>query len=226
MCKKSHNHIADHRQLKVKNDFIEQSKSAKYLGIYLDRNLTYQMKVQNILRKMATSIKVLYSIRNILPEKTRLLLLNSLVLSHLHYSSILINGVSQNLRLTLEKQLSWAVKACFHKKKYDSSRDLKLQYKILPVGFFLDLKAVLHFWKYQNDLIPAFKHQELTTAKLKILKRSNLLVYDSMTNSSYLTNSFFKKIVPLWNNLPPELKTRKWTYDTIKTNFKLFPRQI
>ena len=44
------------------------------------------MEVQNILRKMATGIKVLYSIRNILPEKTRLLLLNSLVLSHLHYS--------------------------------------------------------------------------------------------------------------------------------------------
>ena len=151
------------------------------------------MEVQNILRKMATGIKVLYSIRNILPEKTRLLLLNSLVLSHLHYSSILINGISQNLRLTLEKQLSWAVKACFHKKKYDSSRDLKLQHKILPVGLFLDLKAALYFWKYQNDFLPALKQQEITTAKLKVLKRSNLSVYDSMTNSSYLTNSFFKK---------------------------------
>ena len=124
------------------------------------------MEVQNILRKMATGIKVLYSIRNILPEKARLLLLNSLVLSHLHYSSNLINGISQNLRLTLEKQLSWAVKACFHKKKYDSSRDLKLQYKISPVGLFLDLQAVLYFWKYPNDLLPAFKHQEITTAKV------------------------------------------------------------
>ena len=130
----------------------------KYLGDYLDQNLAYQMEVQNILRKMATGIKVLYSIRNILLEKTRLLLLNPLVLSHLHYFSILINGISQNLRLTLEKQLSWAVKACFHKKKYASSRELKLQYKILPVGLFLDFKAVLYFWKYQNDLLPAFKH--------------------------------------------------------------------
>ena len=94
-CKKSQNHIADLRQLKVKNEFIEQSKSAKYSGVYLDQNLTYQMEEQNILRKMATGIKVLYSIRNILPEKTRLLLLNSLVLRHLHYSSTLINGISQ-----------------------------------------------------------------------------------------------------------------------------------
>ena len=126
--------------------------------------------------------------------------MHSLVLSHLHYSSILINGISQNLRSTLEKQLSWAVKACFHKKKYDSSRDLKLQYKNLPVGLFLDLKAVLYFWKYQNGLLPAFKHQEITTAKLKVLKRSILLVCNSMTNSSYWTKSFFKII---GNNYPP-----------------------
>ena len=91
------------------------------------------MEVQNILRKMATGIKALYSIRNILPEKTRLLLLNSRVLIHLHYSSILINRIMQNLRLPLEKQLSCAVKACFHKKKYEQ---LKLQYEILPVGLF------------------------------------------------------------------------------------------
>ena len=129
----------------MKNDFIEPSKPANYLGVYLDQNLTYQMEVQNILRKMATGIKVLYFIRNILPEKTRLLLLKSLVLSHLHYSSILVNGISQNLLLTLEKQLSWAVKAYFHKNKYDSSRDLKLQYKISPVGLFSDLKALLYF---------------------------------------------------------------------------------
>ena len=68
-CKKSQNHIAKNCKLKVKNEFIEQSKSAKYLGVYLDQNLTYQMEVQNILRKMATGINVLYSIRNNLPGK-------------------------------------------------------------------------------------------------------------------------------------------------------------
>ena len=125
---------------------------------------------------MVTGIKVLYFIRNILPGETLLLLLNSIVLSHLHSSSVLINGISQNLWLTLEKQLSLAVKNCFHKKKYDSSRDLKIQFKILPVGLFLDLKAVLYFWKYQNDFLTAFKHQEIRTAKLKIVKKSNLLV--------------------------------------------------
>ena len=155
------------------------------------------MEVQNILRKMATGIKVLNFIRNILSEKTRILLLNSPVLCHLPNSSVLINGISQNLRITSEKHLSWAVRACSHKKEYDSSRGLKFQCKILPVGFFLDLKAALFFWKYQNNLLPAFQLQVMTTAKVKVLKRSNRLVDDSMSTSSYLTNSFSKKCSPV-----------------------------
>ena len=69
-----------------------------------------------------------------------------------------------------------------------------------------------------------FKHQEITTAKLKVLKRSNFLIYDSMTNSNYLTNSFFKKIVPFWNNFPPELKTKNGLMILSKLNSKTFSK--
>ena len=87
-CKMSQKHIASDRQSKVKNDFIEQSNSAKYSGSYKDQILTYQMEVKNVSRKMATSVKILNSIGNIIPTKTRVLLLNSLVVGQLHYSSI------------------------------------------------------------------------------------------------------------------------------------------
>ena len=97
----------------------------KYLGVYSDQNVSFQEEVKHILRYMACGIKNLYSIREYLPEKTRLLLLNT-VISHLHYPSILLNGISQNLRTTLENQWSWAVKACFNRTKYESSSDLKI----------------------------------------------------------------------------------------------------
>ena len=63
----SQNTLAKNRLLKVKNEFIGQS--SKPLGVYQNQHLTYQMEVQNILRKMATGIKFFYSIRNNLPEK-------------------------------------------------------------------------------------------------------------------------------------------------------------
>ena len=36
--------------------------------------------------------------------------MNALVISHSHYPAILLNGISANLMVSLEKQLSWAVK--------------------------------------------------------------------------------------------------------------------
>ena len=119
-CKPSKNKFAGSHTIKVKNQIINTSTTVKYLGVYLDQNLDFQDEVKNILRKMATGIKTLYAIRNIFPTATRLLL-NALVLSHLHYSSVLLTGISENLITTLEKQLNWGIKACFNRTKFDHS---------------------------------------------------------------------------------------------------------
>ena len=71
-------------------------------------------------------IKTLNVIKAPFSIKTRLLLMNALVVSHLHYSSIVINSISKQLITSLEKQMSWAVKSCFNRNKFDSSSDLKL----------------------------------------------------------------------------------------------------
>ena len=89
----------------------------KYLGIYLDQNLTFEYEVKNILKKMACGIKTLYSVKSFLPDKTCLMLLNSLGISHIHYPALLLNGIPQKIITTLEKQLNWGVKACFNRRK-------------------------------------------------------------------------------------------------------------
>ena len=84
---------------------------------------------------MAVGIKVIYSIKNIFPEKTRSALLNVLVLSHLHYPIVLFSGLKKSLRVTLNKQLNWRLKACFNRTKFDRTTDLKIKHKILPVEY-------------------------------------------------------------------------------------------
>ena len=69
----------------------------KYLGFYIDRNLTFQHEVKHLLRKKACGIKTLNAIKSPFNIKTRLLLMNALVLSHLHYSSVIINSISQSV---------------------------------------------------------------------------------------------------------------------------------
>ena len=131
----------------VKDEVIRSRSTVKYLGVYLDQNLTFQEEVNHILRKMACGIKTLYSIRDSFPEKVRLLLLNALVISHLYYPAILLNGLTENLNTTLKKQLNWGIKACFNRTKYDRSSDLKIKHNILPIRYFLKNEPLSYFWK-------------------------------------------------------------------------------
>ena len=78
----------------------------------MDQNLKYELEVKHLLKKMACGIKTLYCVRELLPEKICLSLLNALVISHLQYPALLLNVISQNLKTTLlENQLSWGNKA-------------------------------------------------------------------------------------------------------------------
>ena len=67
--KPSNNSRSRNTQLTIKNEVIKTSDCIKYLGVYLDQNLTFQCEVKNLLRKMATGIKTLYAIRDLFPEK-------------------------------------------------------------------------------------------------------------------------------------------------------------
>ena len=59
---------------------------------------------------MACGIKTLYTVKTFLPEEFCLKILNALVLSQKQHPAILLNGISQNLITSFEKQLNWAVK--------------------------------------------------------------------------------------------------------------------
>ena len=221
-CKPSKNNFAGSHTIKVKNQIINTSTTVKYLGVYLDQNMNFQDEVKNILRKMATGIKTLYAIRDIFPTATRLCLLNALVLSHLHYSSILLTSVSENLNTTLEKQLNWGIKACFNRTKFDNSTDLKIRHKILPVRHFLDSKCLLYLWKYKNSLIPAFNRKlHLPTAATKTHRRTQIEYSDMTIRSNFLRNCFFKRTLPLWNTLPRKM-IEKISYATVKKKNQIF----
>ena len=209
-------------EIQVDSKTISPSNHVKYLGVFLDRNLTYQDEVKNLLMKMACGIKTIYSVRDLFPEKTRFLLLNALVISHLHYSSVLLNGITENLLKTLEKQLSWAVKTCFNRNVFDHSSDLKIYRKILPIRYFLQYKSVLHFWKLRHGILPAFAEVKPTTAVIKNQEQTNKWYVNLSRENEVMKKCFNNKVVPLWNTLPDKVKIKSYTYVTMKRKIRSF----
>ena len=102
-------------------------ESEKFVGIILDNKLNFKEEIKRILTRMACSIKFLKDIMNCVPIKTRIALLDALVLNHIQYSSFMLVGVRKNLMITSEKQFDWGIKLCFKIKKYYRSTDLKIK---------------------------------------------------------------------------------------------------
>ena len=68
----------------IDSERIAESNSVQYLGAIIDSKLKFDGEVKNILQRMACGKKVLNALNKSLPEKTKILSLNALVISHLH----------------------------------------------------------------------------------------------------------------------------------------------
>ena len=96
---------------------MHEKPEVKGLGVHIDKNLTFQEEVKHILRKKARAIKTIYAIRKSIPQKLLILVLNVLVLSHIHYSAVIIHAIYHftQLIMSLEKLLIWSLRANFFK---------------------------------------------------------------------------------------------------------------
>ena len=120
------------------------------------------------------------------------------------------------------------VKACFNRQKQDSSSDLKIKHNILPIRIFLDYKSCFYFWKYQNNLLPAFSGPNtIPTARMKYHSRTKKLVCNTKIScNEFMRKSFFIRILPLCNSLPSCLVKKKFSTETIKSKYNVHNRNI
>ena len=181
----------------------------KYLGVILYKKLLYQQEVKQILSKIAQGIKTLYVLRNVVPYHLRKILLNSLVISHLQYSAVLLSSLSKNFMSTLEEQLNWAVKACFFQRFKSSSFSIKLDNYILPIKQLLENRTAL----YVNQLLtfkkPAFRRLtglSLPTYKFYRHSRTKTIFLEERSKTSWLNKSIIRGGLSFNNCLEKNLK--------------------
>ena len=141
--------------LKVDNKKIAESKIVQYLSVIFDCKLKFDGQVKEIFHRRACGIKDLNTLSQNLPQKTKILSLKALVISHLQYSALILIRLQKSLLTTLGKQLNWRIKTIFNGNKYGQSSDLKLRNKILPVSFPLNYQCSNYFFRLVSNDLPA-----------------------------------------------------------------------
>lgn len=190
----------------INSQLITNGNSAKYLGIHIDSSLKFEKQVNVILQKMAAGIKTIYSIRDSLPLRNRLILVKSIVLSHLSYSSPILTSLTQAQLNSINKQISWALKACYNSLQ-PSATKLKKKHDILPANLFMEQSNILYFHRIFAHS-SSFKNINMPTS-YRTSSRGVMSLNNTRIKTNFLKNSIIKRGCDIFNQLPESIKSDK-----------------
>ena len=76
---------ADDIKIKFCNKYLEEVNSCKYLGVYIDNNLTWKCHITHVCTKIRPVIGILFKIRHLVPTKLLRSLYYALIHPHILY---------------------------------------------------------------------------------------------------------------------------------------------
>ena len=193
----------------INGDSIKQVEFAKSLGVYIDKNLTWNLHITNISKQIASGIGILKRSRSFVPFKTLLCIYNSLVQPHFDYCSVVWGSCNKTLASKLQKLQNRAARV-LTSSSYDANADdliARLGWNKLDVQF--KFQTAFMVYKSLNGLAPDYPRTMFSS-------RSDTCAYSlrgsagkltvPLPRTNFLKNSFSYGGAVVWNSLPVELR--------------------
>lgn len=198
----------------IRGQAIERVEEVKNLGVILDSDLRFESHVLNLVRNCFYRLKVLYKIRNLLSEKARITVCESLILSRLNYGDLVYGPrlLSKTQRLVQRVQnaccrFCFNVPARTHISPYLNNAEL----------LNMSSRRQLHLASLMFDVVK-FKTPVYLHSKLKFppsgCRSTRPPLATHLHRTVAFTGSFRYQATKCWNNIPPPLRsiTSKCTF--------------
>ena len=206
---------------------IKPQNHCRYLGITIDSKLNFHVQLNKVLSNMATAIRSIYLIRYRLPLKARLMLFKSLVLSHLTFSALFFQNLNFSEMQRINRQINWAIKVCYMRKKFERSTDLLVKSNNLPAELLISQMSVS---KLKNDisLLKSDGTESFSLSGNYLVRKNNRTEQLILLRSS--SRSLQKRSIQKWNKLSREVRTirsrskfKRMLKQHVLQQFKLVP---
>ena len=188
---------------------VNQVSHTKSLGVLIDENLSWNMHINKLIKKIASSIGAIKRVRPFVPFTTLQYIYNSLVQPHFNYCCVVWDNCNKTYADKLQKLQNRAARV-LTSSSYDIAADFLLErlgWRKLDTQRKLE-KAVM-VYKSLNGLAPDYlrpmfiDRSSITNYSLRDTE-GKLAIPKPRTN--YLKNSFGYSGAVLWNSLPTELR--------------------
>ena len=181
----------------------------KSLGVFIDHNLSWNIHIERLCKKIASGIGALKRTRPFVPYHTLVSIFNSLVQPHFDYCSVVWGNCSKTLSTKLQKLQNRAARIITYS-NFDVNADLLID----RLGWKkLDSQRQIHrdtmVYKSLNGLAPHYlreKFVERNTLTDYSLRDSEGKLAIPLPHTNFIKNSFSYSGAVLWNTLPVELR--------------------
>ena len=198
---------------------IVPSNSVKFLGLQLDKNLTFKNHIGSVSTKLTKGIFALSRASKVLPTKDLKTIYSAIILPHLNYGLLSWGGACKinSFYRRLDKgpmKNHMRSLACVHKLQKRALRIISKQgfythhiplcasLKLLDLEHLYDIKALSFFHDFFHGRLPPFFANKFT---LCYSRRNELMIKYRRTNIAAAT--IFHTLPDIWNNLPKHLKS-------------------
>ena len=205
----------------ISNDFIAFSDNTKFLGVIIDKHLTWYDHVSTVSSKVSKAVGIMFKLSRFLPPRVLLTLYNSLVLPYLYYCNVVWGHACSSYLQKLYILQKKAVRAISKSDFNAHSKPLFLKYKLLSIFDIANFHKLSFVYSAINNLLPVCFSDYFT--------QSNSLHHYSSRNYLNLnlpllrlgTNQKNVKFTgaKLWNSLPIQVKTTS-TFSSFKSQLK------
>ena len=128
----------------INDKIINRVNIVKYLGLYIDENLTWSEHIKQLTSKLSSLIGIIFRKRYIIPNNCKRNIYFALAYSHLIYCIEIYGKAKVSVLNPLVTKCNALLRILQNKPRLSSTKDLYTSYNTLPIHFLYKL-AILNF---------------------------------------------------------------------------------
>ena len=136
----------------TKSTILERVTSFELLGVTLTESLHWKCHTDKICNKISRTLGILNKLKNTLPTNIKILIYNSLILSHINYGILIWGYHSERLNKLQKKAIR-----IISKLKYNSHTEPHFkQLHLLRINDILNQTILKFYFKLKNNKLPNY----------------------------------------------------------------------
>lgn len=199
----------DQPTIQIDNEQIERVNEFKYLGILIDEKLIFDKHINNIVKKTAMRIGILYRASNKLTSGAKLCIYNAMIKPHFQYCSTIL-FLCNNCDLDkLQVQQNKVMRLILKCSNYTHVNVMLDKLKWLSVRQLIYFNVLSFIYRMQNNELPRYLCENVTYVyqhhSLNTRSKNNICLHNM--SKSTTQNSLFYKGFKMYNELPATIKS-------------------